>query len=60
MERPKTYVATIEVIFDMWKDENPRAIARNMAGSFNCTRGANLYVDGILKKLVKEKEKCNG
>jgi len=60
MERPKTYVATIEVIFYVWEDENPRAIARGIAESFNCTRGANLYVDGVLKKLVEEKEGHNG
>ena len=59
MERPKTYTATIEVTFDAWEDENPRAIARNIADSFDGMRGANLYADGVLRKLVEEKEKRN-
>ncbi len=53
MERPKTYVATIDVIFDVWDDEKPRAVARRMANHFNGMRGANLYSDGVLRRLEK-------
>ena len=43
--------ATIEVYFDAWSNEKPRAIAKQMAGKLNGTRGANLYCDGVLKEV---------
>ena len=56
MEQPKTYIAIIEVTFDAWDDENPRVIAREMASHFSDLRGANLYSDGLLKRLTKKGE----
>lgn len=44
MERPKTYVATIEVTFEVSEKENPRSIAKHIADSHNGMRGANLRV----------------
>ena len=50
----KTYTATIKITFEVHEDENPRTIAKNMASCYNGMRGANLCVDGVMKKLVEE------
>ena len=54
MNKIKTYTATIKVIFEAHKKENPRLIAKDMANIHNGTRGANLYVYGVLKTLAEK------
>lgn len=53
---PKTYTATIKVTFEVWENENPRAIAKNMAASFNGMRGMNLHECGEMTKIIEEKD----
>lgn len=51
MEQPKTYIATIEVTFEIHEKENPRLIAKHMAEYFNYMRGANLHSSGELGQV---------
>jgi len=56
MTKIKTYVATIKVTFEALEDENPNIIAKNIASTYNCMRGLNLYSYGELKTLAEEIE----
>lgn len=51
MEQPKTYIATIEVTFEAYEEENHRSIARRMADSHDGMRGANLHVYSELEQV---------
>ncbi|MEK7117122.1 MAG: hypothetical protein AAB837_03085 [Patescibacteria group bacterium] len=53
MTQIKTYTATIKVTFDAYEKENPRLIAKGMADYYNGTRGANLYIYGVMEKLIE-------
>lgn len=55
----KTHVATIKVTFETLAGENPRAIAKNIANTYNCMRGLNLHSYGELKTLAEGIEQQN-
>lgn len=55
MEPIKTFTAIIKITFEASEKENPSVIAKNIADSYNCMRGANLSSYGTLEKIIEEK-----